>query len=217
MSLFKPKRLLLTLACVAILFVAATSVVNYWVEKTTADKIFESVDKVPASRVALLLGTTPHTRGGGVNAYFRARITTAASLFHSGKVDFILASGDNSTMYYNESEAMRRALVEAGVPDSLIYLDYAGFRTLDSVVRARKVFGCDEVIIVSQRSHCARAICLAEAAGLRATAVEAPTGRLARRVVIKQGLREWLARDRMALDILFNTQPHFLGPRIDIK
>lgn len=217
MSIHKLKRLSIILMTVTIVFIVATTVVNFWVEHSTRDKIYDSPDNVPRSRVALLLGTTPYTRGGGANAYFWSRIHTAAKLFHSGKVDFILASGDNSTMYYNEAEAMRRALIKEEVPDSCIFLDYAGFRTLDSVVRAKKVFGCDEVVIVSQRSHCARAICLAQVSGLKAVAVEAPTGRLARHVVIKQGLREWLARDKMALDIIFHTQPHFLGPQIEIK
>ena len=139
----------------------------------------------------------------------------AAQLYHAGKADFIIASGDNHTKDYDEPTAMRDSLVARGVPADRIILDFAGFRTLDSVVRAKEVFGCDSLTIVSQADHCARALWLAEAGGIEAVAISAPV-RAGRLVRVRLGLRERLARDKMMLDLWFGKQPHFLGERITI-
>ena len=110
---------------------------------------------------------------------------------------------------------MRDSLMAHGVPEDRIILDFAGFRTLDSVVRAKEVFGCDSLTIISQADHNARALYLAEANGIEAVAVAAPL-RAGRWVRTRLALREWLARDKMMLDIWFGKQPHFLGERIEI-
>ena len=201
---------------VASVVVAGTVVVNVMVDRSAAGKIYADAASAPCNRVGLLLGTSPMTRSGSPNFYFTSRIQTAAELFRLGKIDFIIASGDNRTRYYNEPFAMRDALVAAGVPQERIVLDYAGFRTLDSVVRARKVFCCDEITIISQADHCARALFLAEANDIRAVAVAAPltAGRLVR---VRMAVREWLARDKMMLDIVTGKAPHFLGEQIEIK
>lgn len=195
--------------------VAFTVYANVAVEKATAGRIYDSPDDIPHSKVALLLGTSPMTRSGGTNTYFTNRIATAAGLYHAGKADYILASGDNHIKEYDEPTAMRDALIAEGVPEERIILDFAGFRTLDSVVRAKEVFGCDSLTIISQADHNARAIYLAEANGIHATAVTAPIW-APRRVRIRLAIREWLARDKMMLDLWFGKQPHFLGERIEI-
>ena len=138
-----------------------------------------------------------------------------AELFHAGKVDFIIASGDNHTRQYDEPTAMRDSLIARGVPSERIILDFAGFRTLDSVVRAQEIFGCDSLTIISQYDHCARALYLARANGIDAVAISAPLN-AGRRVRTRLAIREWLARDKMMLDIWFGKQPHFLGEKIRI-
>lgn len=209
------KRILLSLCAFLFLIVAFTVYANVRVERAAEGRIFTSVDSVPRNRVALLLGTNPLNRLGRPNTYFTNRIMTAAALYRAGKVDFIIASGDNHTKKYDEPTAMRDSLMAHGVPEDRIILDFAGFRTLDSVVRAGEVFGCDSMTIISQADHNARALYLAEVNGIDAVAVSAPL-RAGRWVRIRLALREWLARDKMMLDIWFGKRPHFLGEEMRI-
>ncbi len=161
------------------------------------------------------MGTSPLNRLGRPNSYFTNRIKTASDLYHAHKIDYIIASGDNRTRQYDEPTAMQNALMARGVPKNRIILDFAGFRTLDSVVRAKEVFGCDSLTIVSQADHIARALYLAKANDIEAVAVSAPL-RAGLRTRIRLTLREWLARDKMMLDIWFGKKPHFLGEKIPI-
>lgn len=209
------KPILLTLATLLLLLSLFTVIVNVKVEHSTEGNIYFSLDSIPHNKVALLLGTNPINRSGRANTYFTTRINTAVQLFEDGKVDFILASGDNHTRGYDEPTAMYDSLVAHGIPKDRIVLDYAGFRTLDSVVRAKKVFGCDSVTIISQADHCARALYIAETYGIKAVAFPAPV-RASRRVKLRLALREWLARDKMMLDLWTGKQPHFLGERVMI-
>ncbi len=209
------KRIVLGLSVFIALSVAFTIYVNLHVENRTKKDIFTDTKTIPRNKVALLLGTNPINRSGTPNSYFTNRIKTAAKLYHAGKVDFIIASGDNHTRKYDEPTAMKKALMAQGIPESRIIPDYAGFRTLDSVVRAKEVFGCDSLTIISQADHDARALYLAKANGIHAIAMAAPL-RASRKVRVRLALREWLARDKMMLDILFGKKPHFLGERIPI-
>ncbi len=202
--------------CIALFLVVAFTVyANVRVENAAKDRIYTDVDAIQHNRVALLLGTNPINRLGRPNSYFTNRINTAARLFHAGKVDFIIASGDNHTKRYDETTAMRDSLVAHGIPEDRIVMDFAGFRTLDSVVRAKEVFGCDSITIISQADHNARALYLAEANGIDAVAISAPL-RAGRWTRARLAIREWLARDKMMLDILFGKRPHFLGEKIEI-
>lgn len=209
------KRISAGLGTFILLIVAFTIYANVKVNNASYGKIFISVDSIPYNKVALLLGTNPLNRWGRPNSYFTNRINTAATLYHAGKVDFIIASGDNHTKRYDEPSAMRDSLIAHGVPEERILLDFAGFRTLDSVVRAKEIFGCDSITIISQADHNARALYLAEANGINAVAISAPL-RAGRWVRIRLALREWLARDKMLLDIWCDKQPHFLGEKIEI-
>ena len=147
------KRVLLSLGAFLLLVVAFTVYANVRVENAAERRLYATVDSVPHNKVALLLGTNPLNRRGRPNSYFINRINTAAELYHAGKVDFIIASGDNHTKLYDEPTAMRDSLIAHGVPEDRIILDFAGFRTLDSVVRAKEVFGCDSLTIISQADH----------------------------------------------------------------
>ena len=209
------KRIALSLSAFLLLIIAFTAYANIVVGNASKGKIYQSADSVPHNKVALLLGTNPLNRIGRPNSYFTNRISTAAELYHAGKVDFIIASGDNHTRQYDEPTAMRDSLMAHGVPEDRIILDFAGFRTLDSVVRAKEVFGCDSLTIISQADHCARALYIAEANDIKATALSADV-RAGRWVKARLTLREWLARDKMILDLWFGKQPHFLGDRIGI-
>lgn len=157
-----------------------------------------------------MLGTSPMSKGK-VNLYYQYRMEAAAALWKAGKVKYIIVSGDNSTVQYDEATFMLNTLKDLGVPDSVITLDYAGFRTLDSVVRAYWVFGQKNIVIVSQEFHNERAIYLAEQFGINAV------GLSAKDVPGSYGwataFREYLARVNAVLDVnLFGTTPKFPGP-----
>ena len=127
----------------------------------------------------------------------------------------VLVSGDNSRNGYNEPEDMRQALVEAGIPDSCIVLDFAGFRTYDSMVRAKRVFGQDSLTVISQQWHNKRALYIANRVGVDAVAYNAADIDI-RATKLRLAVREWLARTKMVFDLLFMHDPHFLGEQITI-
>ncbi len=182
------------------------------IEKAAEKYCFESVEKTPAIPVALVLGTIDTLSSGYVNMYFQQRMKRAAALYHQGKVKHFILSGDNHIETYDEPEAMRLALIELGVPDSCLTLDYAGFRTLDSIIRCKEVFGQDSILVVSQRFHNLRAVYIARQRGIIAFGSNAPTayGQASPK-------REYLARSNAWLDLhILNTQPKFLGKKITL-
>lgn len=191
-------------------------VINLWVIWGTQARVFTNVNDVPRSKVALLLGTSPNT-ARGKNVFFMHRIRAAADLYKAGKVKKIIVSGDNSVENYNETKAMRRELVKLGVPNSAIVNDHAGFRTLDSVVRAKSVFDQSEVVIVSQKFHIQRGIYIADAKGIKATgyvAKDPPHGNLYFRIMF----REYFARVKAFLDCyILGTDAKFPGPKEPIR
>ena len=174
--------------------------------------IYTSVDSIPQNMVGLVLGTSEKLANGDPNLYFRGRIDAAAELYKAGKVKLLIVSGDNRTANYNEPESMRKALIAKGVPDSAITLDYAGLRTLDSVVRAKEIFGQDKFTIISQRSHDERALLIAHTYGIDAIAYEAPGVSFSNAPTTH--MREWLARVKVMLDLyILHTAPKHLGKK----
>lgn len=183
---------------------------------STAFHCYGNVDHIPYHRVGLLLGTSPQQAPGVPNAYFTARIEAAALLYKKHKIDYILASGDNRALSYNEPREMRRALIKAGVPADRIVMDFAGIRTLDSILRARSVFMLQDLTVISQGFHNERALFIAEHNGLNADGYNAsePDDTLA---VMKVRLREFFARIKCILDVyLLETEPHFYGSPVKI-
>jgi SanA protein len=188
---------------------------NFHIISTTADKIYSSSGDLPRNNTGLVLGTSQYLRGGGVNPYFSNRIDAAVELFELGRIRNIIVSGDNSLVSYNEPVRMQEALLERGIPAERIFLDYAGFRTLDSVIRAKKIFGQEYLTIITQRFHAQRALYIAEHHGITAVAYTAGGvgGILGSRVLF----RELFAKVKAVLDIhLFHTQPRFLGDPVNI-
>jgi len=199
-------------------FVAlAIAVSNWWIVRSTRDRIGLSVSDVPETDVALVLGTAP-TIGAGrwSNPFFEARMNAAAELFRAGKVRHLLLSGDNSRKTYDEPTAMRDALVQRGVPGAAITLDYAGFRTLDSVVRAGAVFQLQRLTVVTDDFHLPRALFLAGAHGLEAFGYQPQPVPL--KWSKKTRLREVGSRVKACLDVfILRTEPRFYGPTVEIK
>lgn len=198
--------------CLAL--VLLTLLANALVVYNARGKTFNDIDQLPQYRVGMVLGTTPKLIGGAMNPYFYHRVHAAADLLLNNKVMYLLVSGDNGTRGYNEPIEFKKALTQLGVPSDKIILDYAGFRTLDSVVRAKKVFGQNRLIIISQKFHNERAIYLAEYNGIEAIGFNAKT--LNHRLGWKVLLREYFARVKVFLDIFLNVQPKFLGEPLPI-
>lgn len=188
--------------------------INAWVERSSQPWLYTNLNQVPYNRVGLVLGTGPTTVRGKPNPYFVGRIQAAARLYQARKVDYLLVSGDNSSPYYDEPSAMREALMALGVPKERIYRDYAGFRTLDSVMRAREVFGEQRFTIISQAFHNQRAVFIARYRGLEAIGYNAPDP--PEGFNSNTRFREPLARVQMVLDLLLNRQPRYLGAPIRI-
>lgn len=189
---------------------------NIWVVRSTKAQIFDDVSKIEARNVGLLLGTNKINRYGKPNLFFRYRIEAAVALFRAGKIKHIIVSGDNSTKLYDESTDMHDALVDAGVPDSCITLDFAGFRTLDSVLRCYKIFGQKDIIIISQEFHDQRALFLANYYKMNALAFA--TKDVPAAYSLRTTVREYFAKCKAVLDLyVLHKEPHFLGEKIDIK
>ncbi|WP_327711237.1 YdcF family protein [Streptomyces sp. NBC_00464] len=176
---------------------------------TVADARVRTAADVPAQQVAVVFGAG--LWDGKPSPYLANRLRTAAELYRDKKVKVVLVTGDNSRVEYDEPDAMRTFLVAHGVPDSRIVSDFAGFDTWDSCVRARKIFGVERAVLVSQGFHIRRAIALCRAAGIDAYGVGVDAVHDA--TWYYGGTREVFAAGKAALDALFEPDPHFLGPK----
>ncbi|SDH96889.1 SanA/YdcF family protein [Myroides phaeus] len=187
---------------------------NYTVKATTEKQLYNKTENIPHNKVGLVLGTAKHLANGQLNYYFTYRIEAAAALYKSGKLEYIVVSGDNSRKDYNEPEDMKLALVEKGIPEEKIYLDYAGFRTLDSVYRMKEIFGQDEFTIISQPFHNERAVYIANHLDLKTIGFNAQD--VTRHYGFKTLIREKFARVKVLLDNLISKKPKYLGEPIEI-
>jgi SanA protein len=188
---------------------------EWWVERSAEGRCFDAVEGVPEAPVAVVLGTSARLADGRANLFFLPRMEAAAVLFKAGRVKALIVSGDNGTQGYDEPTDMKRVLMQMGVPAEKVVCDYAGFRTLDSVVRAKEVFGQQRMIFVSQRFHNARAIYLARAFGIDAYGMDAKDVPVA--LSVKTFLREKLACVKAVLDVnVLGTKPRFLGEKVSV-
>lgn len=198
------------------LVLSITISINFAYVQFCADEYCSTeLSDIPKNKVGLLLGTSKYLKNGRINAYYQFRIDATVRLFQAGLIEYVLISGDNGTKSYNEPETMRDDLIARGIPASKIYLDYAGFRTLDSVVRAKEIFSQQEFTVISQKFHNERAIYLARHFGIRAYGYNA--SEVSVRYGFKVTIREYFARFKMQLDLLFGVEPKFLGEKIEIK
>ena len=203
------RRLLLGGAITLATGTVVVAVGNIWVVSAAGSHCFEHAHAVPARKVAIVPGARVWSDGTPSHA-LEDRLATALDLFRAGKVERVLVSGDHGAPEYDEPNAMRRWLVDRGVPSAAVFLDHAGFRTLDTMERARRVFGVDSAIVCTQGFHLARAVFLARNAGIDAVGLAAD-----RRDYLNEtydGLRELLARPMALLDVAFGSEPRMLGP-----
>lgn len=185
---------------------------NYSIKKDSESFMSYNIKDVPETKTALLLGTSKNLNNGNPNAYFYNRINAAADLYKSGKIKYIIVSGDNSTEDYNEPEDMQQALMQHGIPQDHIFLDFAGFRTLDSVVRAKEIFGQQKIVIISQKFHNERSVFLAKKNGIEAFGFNAED--VNKYAGFKTNMREYLAKAKAYLDLILGVDPRFGGDKV---
>ncbi|MFE9764486.1 vancomycin high temperature exclusion protein [Streptomyces sp. NPDC005808] len=179
-----------------------------WMYVVTGDRLRTTAD-APRTEVAVVFGAG--LWNGEPSPYLANRLDAAAELYRAGRVEVVLVTGDNSREEYDEPDAMRTYLSGHGVPDGHIVSDYAGFDTWDSCVRAKKIFGVDRAVLISQGFHIRRAVALCQQAGIESYGV----GVDAKHDVTWYygGAREILAAGKAALDAVFQPDPRFLGPK----
>jgi SanA protein len=187
---------------------------NYKIEKESAPYLSDTIEHLQDANVGLLLGTSKYLKNGVRNYFFYYRVEAASKLYQSGKIKYILISGDNGRESYNEPQDMKDELIKSGVPDSVIYLDYAGFRTFDSVVRAKEIFGQERFIVISQKFHNERAVFIARKLGISAFGYNAQD--VTSYKGFKTKFREFFARAKVYVDLAIGKQPKFLGNKIKI-
>jgi len=198
----------LVVFCVFILI----SLINYFYISNYSEKyLYNNLEKLPKNKVGLLLGTSPVDSNRLPNSSFIFRMLAAKKILDAKKINYILVSGDNREISYNEPKYMKNYLEKIGVSSTSIISDYAGRRTLDSVLRSQKIFQQNQITIISQKYHNQRAVFIARKNNIQAVAFNAKE-----KSSPLTFIREILARDMASLDVLLNRQPEILGDNIEI-
>ncbi|WP_089101557.1 SanA/YdcF family protein [Streptomyces hyaluromycini] len=179
-----------------------------WLYVSTAGRL-RTVADVPRTDVAVVFGAG--LWDGEPSPYLANRLNAAAKLYKEGRIKVVLVTGDNSRKDYDEPDAMRTYLTGHGVPGKRIVSDYAGFDTWDSCVRAKKIFGVDRAVLISQGFHIRRAVALCEAAGVTSYGIGVDAKHDA--TWYYGGTREVFAAGKAALDAIFEPNPQFLGKK----
>ncbi len=215
------KRVLFYTVFIFFLFLASSIIIFFYISNYSNPFIYKNIKDIPENRVGLVLGTSPVTKNGDVSLFFTARMEATKKLYENKKIDYILVSGDNKTTSYNEPKYMRNYLLKLDIDDEIIISDYAGRRTLDSVIRSSDIFQQDKITIISQKFHNQRAIFIARKNGIDAIAFNAkyPYENNFENILTNTWtfLRELLARDLAIIDFLTNKKPTILGTNIEIK
>jgi SanA protein len=194
----KTKRAFWVLVAIIVSGLAVVAGCELAVNSASKGRVYSDVDEIPHREVGLLLGTNPKGRRGGVNMFYNHRIDAAVALYEAEKVDRFIISGAKRGPNYDEPQAMRDALAVRGVPDSILILDGQGFHTIESIVRAKEVFGVDTLTIISQEFHNRRSLYMAKRNDLDAIAYNAATTTILRWRII-MFLRERASRVKAVL------------------
>lgn len=202
------KNSLLGLLLIIAIILVSIVLAEKWIRSDAEPRMYKTLDELPKCKVGLVLGCAP-------NMYFYHRVSTAVDVYEAGKIEYILVSGDNHVATYDEAGAMKDALVKRGIPEDRIVCDFAGFSTIDSIVRAREVFGQQQITVISQKFHVQRALFIAKRKHLDAMGYCAPDVELS--LGAPTQLREAFARVKTILDLyLLRRRPRFLGDPVPI-
>lgn len=210
------RRLRRSLWVAAFAALALVALINNWVINNSEAYVYNNWSLLPDNDVGLVLGCSPFARNGKPNPQFYGRIEAAVQLYQLGKIKHIIVSGANPDSTYNEPRQMWRELTKAGIPSNVITMDFAGFRTFDSVARAQAVFNLERVTIITQQYHAYRAVFIAKKLHMRVIGYAAPSDEIG--FFTRTYFREIFARVKSVLDIyLLSTAPKFLGQQQQIE
>lgn len=213
-SMLTRKRVFITLSVLIVLGILTVFYCDKKIRSAAEGKTFTDVSKIPHRHVGLLLGTGKYLGSGRVNPYYSYRIKATIQLLKAGKIDYVVISGDNSRKDYSEPDMMKADLIAAGIDSTRIYLDFAGFRTFDSMIRLREIFSQNDVTVISQKFHNERALYIARREGMNAIGFNARD--LSASAGFRTQVREKLARVKVFVDYAFGVEPKFLGPKVSI-
>ena len=208
------QKIIVASSILCVIMIVTIYACNFKIDSATEDHVTSNLTNLPNEKVGLVLGTSKTLKNGNKNPYFFYRIDAAEELYKAGKIEYIIVSGDNSTKNYNEPEDLQNELIARGIPKTKIFLDFAGLRTLDSVVRAKEIFGQSSYIIISQRFHNERAVFLAQKKGIVAYGYNAKD--VNKKAGLKTNLREYFARVKVFWDLFFGVDPKFGGSKVVI-
>jgi SanA protein len=210
------KKKIIKIAAAVFIFVLIVIIVcNILVSNSTKNFVYDNPKNIPYNEVGLLLGTSKFLKNGRINEYWKNRIDATFELYKLKKIKFVIISGDNGKSTYDEPTDMKKELVKLGIPAAAIFLDYAGFRTFDSMIRAQKIFSQQSFTVISQRFHNERAIYIGQHYGIKAIGYNAKD--VAANKGFKTNLREIFARVKLFIDFVIDKQPKFLGEKVEIK
>ena len=197
---------------VCILAALACGALYLYIVYTTSASIFSSINNVPHTQAAMVLGASV-TAEGALSPILKERADEAIALYQAGKVDKILVTGDNATLTHDEVDPVGKYMMALGIPKDDIFLDHAGFDTYSSMYRARDVFEVQSVTIVSQPFHLPRAVFIAQSLGLTAYGASAGNGEL----YLYNSVREIPSSVKAVYDIIFARVPEYLGEQYPIE
>ena len=219
--LIKIKDIIIIILSIIILFLFASVIIYFYISNYSKNFIYSNINDLPYNKVGLALGTSPVTSSGSTSLFFITRMEAVKDLIDNKRIDYVIVSGDNKTLSYNEPKYMRNYLLKLNIDSDAIISDYGGRRTLDSVLRSNEIFNQNKITIISQKFHNERAIFIARKNGIDAIAYNAkyPYQKYKENIFIntKTFLRELLARDLAVYDFLSNKKPTILGDSIDIR
>jgi len=214
-KIFTKKKMIISLIVIVLFSVLAMVLADNKIKSASKNFLYSDIAKIPENKVGLVLGTSKYLANGQINLYYKYRIDAAVALYNAGKIKYIVVSGDNSRKTYDEPTQMKADLIAAGIPEDVIYLDYAGFRTWDSVVRMKEIFSQSSFTVISQRFHNERAVYLAHRYGLTVVGFNAKD--VDKYYGFKTNQREKFARVKVFIDSFTRKQPKFLGEKVEIK
>lgn len=188
--------------------------VNFLVFLKSKKFVYQDINNIEKKKVALVLGARVYS-DGRLSDMLHDRVQSALELYQNGKVEKILLSGDHGRENYDEVSAMRDYLLENGVPGNDIFLDHAGFDTYDSMYRARDVFLVDSMIVVTQEFHLPRAVYIARSLDVDAIGFVADKQHYL--FMVRNNIRESLARIKAFFNVLLHSNPKFLGDKIPVS
>ena len=209
------KKKMIILLIIVLLPVFATILADNIIKSASKNFLYNDIAEIPENEVGVVLGTSKYLSNGQINLYYKYRIDAAVELYKAGKIKYIVVSGDNSRKNYDEPTQMKSDLIANGVPENVIYLDYAGFRTWDSMVRMKEIFSQNKFTVISQHFHNERAVYLAHRYGLKVVGFNAKG--VDKYYGFKTNLREKFARVKVFVDFFTNKQPKFLGEKVSIE